>query len=465
MKRKLIISGIVAVVLAIIGYAVFARNSTPKYTYRFDTISTGDIVAVVMATGTVNPVTSVDVGTQVSGTVSKLYADFNSVVKKGDVIARIDTTFLAQAVKDARASLESAQAQYAESKRNLDREKALVDRGLDSKQNYEASLTTYETNKATMKSAEAALDRAKINLAYATITAPINGVVIDRAVNIGQTVAASFSSPTLYTIANDLRKMQVLTTVDESDIGGVSIGQEASFTVEAYSDRVFKGTVSQIRLAPTSIQNVVNYTVVIDVDNRDLALMPGMTATVTISLQSDHNVLRVPNLALRFQPPVDLVDTSAVKDLRAAFSRRGNQGDVAGRGQMASADSDSARKGGKSRPADRPVAARALRMPQGDTAFGITAKYPEYEKNNYVPHGPSVRARLWIVNSRGLLEPLFVRTGISDGRFTEVSGRDLKPGETIVLGVTGNGDVEAAARTPLMGGGPGGGPRFGGGFR
>ncbi len=464
MKRKLLMSGLVAVVLAIIGYAVFARNSTPKYTYRFDTISTGDIVAVVMATGTVNPVTSVEVGTQVSGTISKLYADFNSVVKKGDVIARIDTTFLAQSVKDSRASLESARAQYAESKRTLDREKALVDRGLDSKQNYEASLTTYETNGAALKSAEAALERAKINLAYATITAPINGVVVDRAVNIGQTVAASFSSPTLYTIANDLSKMQVLTTVDESDIGGVTIGQEASFTVEAYPDRAFKGTVSQIRLAPTSIQNVVNYTVVIDVDNRDLALMPGMTATVTISLQSDHNVLRVPNLALRFQPPADVVDTNAVKDLRATYSRRGGQAGGAGRDQSASADPDTVRQGGKTGQKTRALATRVPRKLQQDTQYGVTTRYPEYEKSTYVPHGPSVRARLWIVNSQGLLEPLFVRTGISDGRYTEVAGRDLKPGESIVLGVTGGSGAAESSRTPLMGG-PGGGPRFGGGFR
>jgi HlyD family secretion protein len=463
MKRKLILSALIAVVLAIIGYAVFARGSSSKYSYRYDTISEGDVTTVVMATGTISAVTSVDVGTQVSGTIAKLYADFNSVVKKGDVIALIDTTFLAQSVTDAEASLESARAQWTESKRNLDREKALVDRGLDSKQNYEASLTTYETNGAALKSAEAALDRAKINLAYATIRAPIDGVVIDRAVNVGQTVAASFSSPTLYTIANDLSKMQVLTTVDESDIGNVSMGQEATFSVEAYPDETFRGTISQIRLAPVSVQNVVNYTVVIDVDNKSLELMPGMTATVKIAIQSDGRILRVPNLALRFQPPTDAIDSTALNTLRASYATRGAESGATSQVQPAAADPDTAlsrrASGGKA----LSLPAASLQKSQQNEQFGITSLYPEYEKSTYIPRGPNVRGRLWAVNERGLLEPLFVRTGISDGRYTEVSGRDLKPGVRVVLGITGNGGGGSSSTTPLLGGG--GNQRFGGGFR
>jgi HlyD family secretion protein len=275
MKKSFLIYGSIIVVIVIGVILLFARNKSQSYNFRFDKVTQGDLTVFVTATGTINAVISVDVGTQVSGIIAKLYADFNSIVKKGQLIAQIDSTFLVQAVKDADANLDKAKAQYADSKRNFDREKVLLDRGLDSQLNYDAALTTKESNEANLKSAEAALDRAKINLAYATIYAPIDGVVINRAVNIGQTVAASFSSPTLFTIANDLKKMQVQTTVDESDVGRISIGQPATFTVDAYSDETFSGMVSQIRLAPQSIQNVVNYIVIIDVQNDQLKLMPG----------------------------------------------------------------------------------------------------------------------------------------------------------------------------------------------
>jgi HlyD family secretion protein len=203
MKKSFLIYGSVVVVIVIGVILLFARNKSQNYNFRFDKVTQGDLTVFVTATGTINAVISVDVGTQVSGIVAKLYADFNSIVKKGQLIAQIDSTFLVQSVKDADANLDKAKAQYADSKRNFDREKVLLDRGLDSQLNYDAALTTYESNEANLKSAEAALDRAKINLAYATIYAPIDGVVINRAVNIGQTVAASFSSPTLFTIAND----------------------------------------------------------------------------------------------------------------------------------------------------------------------------------------------------------------------------------------------------------------------
>jgi HlyD family secretion protein len=206
MKRKIYISSSVVVVAIIIAYFLFVRNHSQAYNFKFDKVSQGDLTVFITATGTINAVTSVDVGTQVSGIIAKLYADFNSVVKKGQLIAQIDPTFLIQSVKDAEANLDKARAQYADSKRNYEREKVMLERGLDSQLNYDAALTTYESNEASLKSAQASLDRAKINLSYATIYAPIDGVVINRAVNIGQTVAASFSSPTLFTIANDLKK-------------------------------------------------------------------------------------------------------------------------------------------------------------------------------------------------------------------------------------------------------------------
>jgi HlyD family secretion protein len=514
MTKKIAFSGAAALLLVIAGYFIFFRGPSRKYEFRFDKASKGDLTAFVTATGTINPVISVDVGTQVSGIVAKLYADFNSVVKQGQVIAQIDPTFLEQSVKDAEASLDKAKAQYADSKRNLDREKALLERGLDSQLNYDASLTTYESNAATLKSAQASLDRAKINLAYATIYAPVSGVVINRAVNVGQTVAASFSSPTLYTIANDLSKMQVLTTVDESDIGRISIGQQASFSVDAYPDETFNGTISQIRLNPVTIQNVVNYTVVIDVKNDQLKLMPGMTANVKILVASSQSVLRVPNLALRFQPPADVIDTTRVNALREAFASsagvRGNatpsggvmvndpdpsapgsgraQGEGANGGRQlfqALRDSIKSAHGGEITQEDlrnemqKAIAARGtgnrkpavVIAPRRVTStkgpqYGIDVRFPEYQKSEYVPLHQAGRARVWILNAKGKLEPVFVRTGVTDGKFTEVTGAGLKEGDQIVMGVTSSADAAGdQTRNPLAGGAqqrPGGG---GGGFR
>ena len=501
MKKKLIVSGSILCLLILTGYMVFLRSPDKKYDFRLDKVTTGDISMVVTATGTVTPVTSVDVGTQVSGIIAKLYADFNSVVRKGQVIAQIDPTFLEQAVKDAEASLDKAKAQEADSKRNLDREKQLLDRKLDSQLNYDAALTTYESNKATLKSAQASLDRAKINLAYATIYAPISGVVINRAVNIGQTVAASFSSPTLYTIADDLTRMQVLTTVDESDIGSVSIGQGATFTVDAYPDEQFSGTISQIRLNPVSIQNVVNYTVVVSVDNSSLKLMPGMTASVRILVASTKDVLRVSNMALRLQPPADLIDSTRLVALRDAFMGKGGApgdtsrhrgGSPAGNGEgtgdrrmmfQKMRDSINAAHGGNMSEEDLraemrkafggtrgrgdqapPPPAMKEVKPTGMVAYGITQRFPEYQKSPSTLAEQTGRGRVWILNAQGKLDPVYVRTGLNDGRFTEIKTSDLKAGDQIVLGVSSNSDASDLARSPLSGQGPGGRP-MGGGFR
>ena len=520
MKKSFLIYGAVAVVIIVGVIFLFARTKKQNYNFRFDKVTQGDLTVYVTATGTINAVISVDVGTQVSGIVARLYADFNSVVRKGQIIAQIDSTFLVQSVKDAEASLEKAKAQYADSKRNLDREKALLDRGLESQLNYDAALTSNETNAANLKSAEAALDRAKINLAYATIYAPINGVVINRAVNIGQTVAASFSSPTLFTIANDLKKMQVQTTVDESDVGRVSIGQPATFTVDAYPDETFSGTVSQIRLAPQSIQNVVNYIVIIDVENEQLKLMPGMTANVKILVASANNVLKVSNMALRFQPPSDIIDTTGAAALRSSFMGRGETpGDtsksklqtVAAGNASAAAQGTSRQnwrgfgsgQGGSFQPseADRarfrtmrdsiqtahggtmsqeelrgemqklfarrmassaaqPVANKPKSKITGDAAnYGIASNYPEYQKSAYVPSHQSGRGRLWILKSNGLLESVFVRTGLNDGRYTEINSMKLQPGDQIVLGATSASDNATQTASPLTSQGPRGGFR------
>ncbi len=518
MRKKIYITAVTVLVLGIAAFFLFFRGNRNEYTMRFDKVSTGSLTVYVTATGTINAVTSVDVGTQVSGIVSRLYADFNSVVKEGQIIAQIDSTFLVQAVRDANASLERAKAQYQDSKRTLDREKMLLDKGLDSQANYDAALTGYESNVASLKQAEAALERAKINLSYATIYAPISGVVINRAVNVGQTVAASFSSPTLFTIANDLKKMQVQTTVDESDIGRVSIGQEASFTVDAYPDDKFTGVVSQIRLAPVTIQNVVNYTVIIDVNNDDLKLMPGMTANVRILVASRQNALRVPNMALRLQPPTDAIDTAKIAELRERFSRRqdgesnpaggqaapafggaaqqvssagragqgphsfgGPDGGATGslwgskrfqevRDSLRAKYGDSMDRNGlrqklmaimkkeaavQQKSSSPAVAARTTR---DQNRFGIINRYPEYEKSTYDPSSDNGRGRVWILEANGKLAPVQVITGLNDGKFTEIMTPKLKDGDKIVIGVSTNSADDAAQseRSPFMGGRMGG---------
>jgi HlyD family secretion protein len=488
MKKKVIMSSVVVLVLAAAGYYLFVGNRAKKFDFRFDKATMGDLTVYVTATGTINPVTSVDVGTQVSGIVAKLYADFNSVVKKGQVIAQIDSTFLVQAVKDAEANFDRNKAQFDESKRSLARVKTLLERGLESELNYDAALTTYESNAASMKSAQASIDRAKINLAYATIYAPISGVVVNRAVNIGQTVAASFSSPTLYTIANDLSRMQVLTTVDESDIGRISIGQEATFTVDSYPDENFRGTVAQIRLAPVTVQNVVNYTVVIAVNNDQLKLMPGMTANVKILVASVQNVLKISNMALRFQPPAEIIDTAKANAMRGAFGGGNGGGEPGTEGRRerfrALRDSIMAAHGGTlsdeevreemrkvlgdafrgGRPQPAPPAPVAVK-PATHTQFGIDLRFPEYQKSAYVPSQQSGRGRVWILNTAGKLEPVTVRTGITDGKSTEVTSPTLKAGDQLVLGIIYAADSPAdQTRSPLTP--QGGGQRpGGGGFR
>jgi len=516
MKKTAYVSIIILVAVVVSGYLVFANRDSHKYDFRFDKVSNGDLSVYVTATGTISAVISVDVGTQVSGIVTKLYADFNSIVKAGQVIAKIDTTFLYQSVLDADASLDRAKAQFADSKRTYEQEKGLYDKGLESQLNYSAALTAYESNAAALKSAASALDRAKINLAYATIYAPIDGVVVNRAVNVGQTVAASFSSPTLFTIANDLRKMQIQTTVDESDIGRVSIGQQATFTVDAYAGENFTGVVSQIRLAPQSIQNVVNYIVIIDVDNDQLKLMPGMTANVKILVASAQNVMRVSNMALRFQPPSDIIDTTGLGTMRGGFmGRRGLRGGseedqpataltkdtthaapsgIAQRGATSYAagsqgqfqrtpadmarfkalkDSLEAAHGGTMSPDELRTEMRKLfagrmatrrqprqqsyvkpNIPKTIAQYGIESDFPEYQKGSYDPSEDSGRGRVWILKSNGLLQAVFVHTGLNDGRYTQISSPKLSPGDEVVLGATSNSESGSGqSASPLAGGG------------
>lgn len=317
MKKTLI--AIVAVIAIGIVIFLISGNKDNELKFRTEKVSRGDIVSTVTASGTVNAVTTVLVGTQVSGTIKNIHVDFNSPVKKGQLIAQIDpATFEAQVEQakgnllSAKANLEKAEVALVDSKRTRNRNKELFSRGLIARSDLDAAETNYETSNAQVSVAksqvaqtEAALKNALTNLGYTRILSPVDGVVISRNVDVGQTVAASFQTPTLFTIAQDLTKMQIDTNVDEADIGKVTEGQDVEFTVDAYPDITFEGKVSQVRNAPITVQNVVTYDVVIKVDNPELKLKPGMTANVSIIVAKKDSVLKIPNSALRFRPSDD----------------------------------------------------------------------------------------------------------------------------------------------------------------
>ena len=315
MNKKLIIG--IAGVLVVAGGIWFFTGKTSKGGIRLETAKVGrsSISNTVTATGTVEPVTEVEVGTQVSGIIDKLYADYNDVVKAGQLIAEMDKVNLKAELASAQAQLASSKTEYEYQQKNYARSKVLFDKKLISDADYETATYNYEKAKAAYEQSQASMVKVNRNLEYATITSPIDGVVINRAVEEGQTVAAGFETPTLFTIAADLTKMQVIADVNEADIGNVENGQRVSFTVDAYPNDVFEGTVWQIRLgdssssssSSTSTSTVVTYEVVITADNPDLKLKPRLTANVTIYTLERENVLTVPTKSLRFVPEEELL--------------------------------------------------------------------------------------------------------------------------------------------------------------
>lgn len=302
-RKKIIILSVSIVAVIVILWFIFGRKSnSTNYIVETATATRGDVSEAVTATGTIEPVTKVDVGTQVSGIIDKLYADYNSVVTKGQLIAEMDKVTLQSELISQQATYDGAKAEYEYQEKNYLRNKALHEKQLISDTEFEESTYNYAKAKSAYESSEANLAKAKRNLAYATITSPIDGVVISRAVEEGQTVAAGFETPTLFTIAADLTQMQVIADVDEADIGGVKEGQRVEFTVDAYPNDTFEGTVTQVRLEATEESNVVTYEVVISAHNPDLKLKPGLTANVTIYIAERRNVINIPLKALRFVP-------------------------------------------------------------------------------------------------------------------------------------------------------------------
>ena len=303
MKKKKIWWAVGAVVLiALAVWLLSGGKKEEKVSFETAKIEKQDIHTSITATGTIEPVTSVTVGTQVSGIVAKLYVDYNSVVKKGQVIAELDKTNLISELNRAKADLSSAQSTLNYETANFKRYQTLFDKGLVSANDYENARLTYDKARQTVASSRENVQKAQTNLGYATITSPIDGVVLSKSVEEGQTVAASFNTPELFTIAQDLTDMRVIADIDEADIGGVKEGQHVSFTVDAFPDDKFEGYVTQVRQQATTSSNVVTYQVVISAPNKDLKLMPGLTANVTIYTLELNNVLAVPTKALRFTP-------------------------------------------------------------------------------------------------------------------------------------------------------------------
>jgi HlyD family secretion protein len=418
-RKKFLFTIILSLIIILVGgfflYQVINQKGTSQK-FRTIKVEGGEISSIVTATGTINPVINVLVGSQVSGTIKELYADFNSQVKEGQVIAQIDPAIFqaqvdqakanvltAQAnLLNAQANLENAKANLAkaevsvlDTKRTLDRNRPLLERNviaqatLDTAQaNYdtavaqrdvaqaqvESAKSQVESSKAQVEQVKAALKLAETNLKYTTIRSPVNGTVISRNVDVGQTVAASLQAPTLFTIAKDLTQMQVDTNVSEADVGRVAIGQEATFTVDAYPEKTFRGKVSEVRNAPIIVQNVVTYDVVIQVDNKDLKLKPGMTANVSVLIAHKEGVLKIPNAALRFRPE--------------------SAGRESGKG-------GSPRKSGEQ-----------VKSPEGDQGRP---------------------GRIWVLSSEGKPKPIVIVLGITDGTFSEVLPGDLKEGMEIIV--------------------------------
>jgi len=420
-KSKLFITTVVIVVVLSAGYWVFSPSApTNGEKYRFTTVEKGDLESIVSSTGTLSAVTTVQVGSQVSGTISKLFVDFNSKVKKGQLIALIDTTILLANYKDAQISLQKAKAQLEQTTNDFNRMKTLYEKNLAAQSDYDLSKYNYSIAIANEKSAELNLDRAKTNLSYAYIRAPISGTVIERSIDAGQTVAASFSAPTLFLIANDLSKMQILANVDESDIGQIKDGQQVRFTVQAYPNKKFSGVVDQIRLAPQTIQNVVNYTVVVNVSNEDGFLLPGMTATIDFLIHSAHDVLKVLNSALRLRPNAEMM--AVIQKMRE--ERMKNLPDSV-----------------KSR-----IKERLAQNGQGQGSGFMQRMF----SGNGFGSGARKFAQIWYLDDKGQLTFTTTKLGITDGQYTEISSDKIKDGKQVINGILVTDEETNSSSSPFQ---------------
>lgn len=422
MKKKTLIVAVTLTTIAIIAILALKPFSKKEDVPAFNTVKVekGNISNTVTATGTIQALKTVNVGTQVSGILQHLYVDFNDNVKQGQLLAKLDETPLKTQLDQSQSALNQAQAQLNYQEATYNRLKVLYDKKLISQSDYDQAVFNYENSKGSLENAKSALARAKVNLDYATITSPIDGVVLNRAVEEGQTVAASFSTPTLFTIVNDLTRMEVQTSVDEADIGKITNGQRVEFTVDAYSEMKFEGTVAQVRLQPVTTNNVVTYVVILDAPNPDKKLMPGMTASATIYVEEKTNTLLLSGKTVRFTPD------------KAYFAKMFNK-----------------MKAGGSMP----------KMPAGAPPAGVQPQsatngqsFPGAMGAGMMPGGMNNDPKMkivWLKDEKMGLRPAMIKIGIDNGTNLEiVSG--LKEGDEVVVSA-GSSDTKTTAKSTNQG--------------
>jgi len=424
MKKKVIIISAIVLTAAVVLLAL-RPFSKKEDAYTFDTVKVerGMISNTVTATGTIEAITTVEVGTQVSGIIKKVYVDFNDNVKEGQVLAKIDETNLLEQYKQSQANLDQALAQMNYQEATYKRLKALYEKQLVAESDYDQALFNYENAKASVVNSRSAVSRAQVNLDYATITSPIDGVVLNRAVEAGQTVAASFNTPTLFTIVNDLTQMEVQTSVDEADIGKVKEGQKVEFTVDAYPDLKFEGSVSQVRLQPVTTNNVVTYVVILNAPNPEKKLMPGMTASATIYIDKKENALTLSGKAIRFTPDQEFLNKMMADFMKNSDFPKPEQG-------------------------DRPADLQSGQMPDmSSMPQGIPQATMFPGSGDADPKAKTV----WMKDDKGGLRPVIVTLGIENGSKVEiVSG--LNEGDEVVISMSGGKKKESTSRNM----GPGG---------
>jgi HlyD family secretion protein len=436
-RSRILVAVAVIVVLSALAWFFLHSKSTGATAYRFGAVARGDVQQTVSSTGALSAVKTVQAGTQVSGKIVGIYADFNDRVTEGQLLARVDPTLQQQAVADAQAQLAKAQAQLVQARDEYNRNLPLFQEKFISASEFGTVQVNLSVAQASVKSAQVTLDRAKQNLSYTNIYAPINGVVVERDVDVGQTVQASFSAPQIFLIAQDLSRMQIIAAVDESDISSIKDGQEVKFTVQSYPSRTFTGSVEQVRLQSKTTDNVVSYSVVVTVANPDGQLLPGMTATVEFVTGSAKDVLTVPNAALRFRPTPEELAASGLPENAGQDTSRRRPGAGAGGSTGAARRPQGGAQGGQG----------------GFGGGGFGGQGGQGGGQGQRPRkrtgGPGT---LWTMSATGKLEPVHVRTGLSDGQRTQVSSQNplVKEGMQVIVGSSlATQGADATTRSPL----------------
>jgi HlyD family secretion protein len=476
---KSLVAAVAVVALGAGGWYLKSRKAEQAPKFRTQKVERGDVVSSVAATGTLSAVTTVKVGSEVSGIVSRLLVDFNSEVRKGQLLAELDpTTFQAQ-VDQRRADLDKGKVEARNAAIAFERARKLLAQQLISQSEFDIADLNLKSANASVAQAEATLRQAATNLARARIHSPIDGVVVDRQYDVGQTVAASFQAPTLFTIAQDLTKMQVAINVDEADVGRIREGQPARFTVDAFPDQSFAGRISQVRLAPQTVQNVVTYPVLLDVANPRLELKPGMTASVSIPVESRSDVVRVPNAALRFRPDPSLLpgggkgNGNGDGNGKRGEGRRGSASPAPAASALSAAPAEAGERGAERRPegvAGQPGEGRRRGAGEGMGHAGRPGRPGEEGRRpgeaglaadagaeGRRPTGGGRPGTIYKLDPTGKLQPVQVRTSITDGNFTALDSGELREGDEVVIGLATSKAMEASGSAPGMGGRPGGG--------